>query len=443
MRAMRSASSPLVENPRTGDQSKPAIRHYYLAAAILLVLTAIGIRAFTTLRNPGPRYLRLGDDVPLLAPPAFSDDLAETRERMRSVAEARSAARSSPVSRDAQLRYARTAAGSGDMLSARDGFRATAAKETTPTVEALDGLGRCEQHLGRYEEAAEIYRRLISSQPERAEGYVGLSRALLPQRKRSESLEVLERGAAEVSNPDGRLVLAREFERRGDLARALSLARMDGADSNARLTAARLSFKLEDLRQAIPDLERLTADDPQATEARRYLAAALINPLNPRPDTRRAEHLLLEAAQGKPGDPEALMTLGELYNDERRFRPAEHVLATYLRAVPASGPARLQLARAYRGLGDLKGSEEQRALGRRLTEAARTTERHRTVIGQRPKDARARAALARHLMDSGQFTGALPELQAAVALDPKNRALAAELSGLYRRIGAESVPGAG
>ena len=220
--------------------------------------------------------------------------MEQITQRIRSAAGARSLAQSQPRNREAQLQYGRAAASAGDLLSAREAFRAAAAAETSPRTEALDGFGRCEHHLGRYEAAAAIYGRLIAAKPESVEGYLGLSRALLPLRRRSESLEILERAVAEVPIPNARdrLALAREFEKRGDLARALSIARPSvagpGEVADARLTVARLLFKVQNLSQAMPEFERLVAENPRAGEARRYLAAALINPLNPHPDPARS-----------------------------------------------------------------------------------------------------------------------------------------------------------
>jgi len=416
-----------------------------LRVLLALLLTAaaaclLWLRVSSTLTAPGGGLLSLGSDVPLSPPPPLRDDREAVRQRLSEVA--RGVRDSGRAVRTAG-ELAALAHRAGDPLTALLAYRrALAASPEDPRL--LHGCARCEAYLGLYAQALESASRQIAADPRNPSGSIVKARALVALDRRDEAARALANAeaAASEAGPAALLALAREHEERGDLGRALALASQAAAASpevsRAALDRAELLFKLNRFEEARPVLERHAMADPANGEARRYLAALLMSPANPRRDLRRAEHWLVEAIQQNPDDVAALQMLGELCGDSNRPRQAAYVFRLILEKEPDRASARLQLARALARLGDPGAAREQAALAGRLLQRDQREARLVAMRSQRPGDFATRLALGRHYLHWRQFGKALPELEAAHALAPERSEVRAELSRFFAAVGVRA-----
>jgi len=443
-----------MSHPRAKHRSLPApkttpvprsARVRLILAGLLAILSLgfLGYRAYRTLAPRPPALLRLGEDIPLTPPPPLptDDDRLAMRKRLLRLEPLRAAARARPNDPTTWLDLAREAARQGDLLSARDALHKALRldPQAGPVVE--DALGRCQIRLGLYTQALRTYQNLLPRAPQDAPLYIGLSHAQSFLEQTAAALETLERGARAVPERDipGRLALVAEFERQGVLPRALAEAQAIHADApdqpDAALAVARLLFKLGRLVEARPLLEQLVAAHPDHLAARRYLALVLDSPLLPERDRALAEHILLETVQRDRLNTSAYQHLGEIFQEQKRYRQAAVVYTRLLEVTPDSALGRLQLSRAYTRLGDRRTGEEQRRIAARLL--ARDQAESRLIIrrDRRPTDPQARLALARHYVNAGQLAKAFVELQAAYCLAPESSTPRRELLALYAQIG--------
>ncbi|MGC8666810.1 MAG: tetratricopeptide repeat protein [Chthonomonadales bacterium] len=418
-----------------GVGSKAAVIGAAVLAGIAVVVAGYRIR---TALSRGPVLLRLGDDVPLGPVPPLSNDRDAQRYRLAALQRALAQAQASD-------RAALWTALGGMALQAGDPYAAQIAlkralRPDAANVTALERLGRAQVSLGLFQDAVSTWRALIALEPGRPAGAIELSRTLTVLGRRSDAAAVLEKAEQTLSSTDvaGRGALIREYDRRGELARALQLSRnlveAAPADPGAQFLLAMLLFKTQRLAEAEPLLERLVAGGSRQVQVRRYLAAVLLNPLSPHRDARRAEHLLLEAANLEPGDGGPLLDLATLYAEQGRARAAAHVLTRLLELSPTSATARLQLGHAFGHLGMREAAQTQEELARRLFARNREAEALRTQIDHRPTDASARLAFGLHFMRWGEFGRALPELEAAFCLSMYSSKARNALSAYYRAL---------
>ncbi len=437
-------------------QTTPATRlaFHRLLPAILLVVCGLAFltyRAYQTLvLSRPPARLRLGENVPLTAPPPMpTDDSAALHERLQPLEQMRASVRAHPEDVGAQVDFARKAAAVGDILSSDEAWRAALRHSPQADPVAEEALGRCQLQLGLYTDALHTYQRLLERAPQEAAPYIGLSRAQSALGRNDAAMQTLERAARALSASDarGHLGIAAEFEQHGDLPRALAETQAAHASApdnpDIAVSLAHLLYDLQRLPEAQRLLEPLVAAHPDNNRARRLLAAILNSPLNPHRDPAQAENQLLQALEQNARDPDALQRLGELYQEQGRYRQAAYIYTTLLQVTPDSAAGRLQLASTYARLGDARTGAQQREIARNLIARDREEERLITLRNQRPTDPRTHLTLARHYLRAGQLFKAFTELQSAYALSRGGPEARAELTALYARIGlpAPALPG--
>lgn len=436
---MSSASPPpaSTRSRPVSPQSGRLIRGAALLAC--LVVVALGIRFWRTPARVTPSAaLRLDENVVLTAPPPLPGFSAR---QFRAALEQRQAARTSLSDEDSYRKFARDASLGGDPLTAYLALRAYLRGLSQPSPSVLDASGRLQMQLGLAREAERTYRAVVAKAPQTARGYLGLSRALVVLERRKEAADTLEAGWNALAPGDikGRLDMVEEWEQRGELPRALqAVERLEPQSSSSpeiTLTRARLLFKQHRLNEARQALEPLIAAHPDHGPARTLMAGILASPLLPERNPADAETALLEAIQRNTADIASLSRLGQLYQEQGRLKQAAYIYIQMLAHAPDSPDARLQLARAYALMGNPTGSAEQNLLAQKQLRQRLEEERLTVRRDQKPGDAAARRALARYYMQQGRYDKALPELQAAFALQPRSAAVFRELQTLYAKIG--------
>lgn len=134
-------------------------------------------------------------------------------------------------------------------------------------------------------------------------------------------------------------------------------------------------------------------------------------------EPEKAKPYLEGVVQGQPGSPAAKL-LAQIHVKQGNFDRAIEALDAYLRQHPLDSQASLLLASAHTAQG-------------RHTRAATIL---RTAMQQRPRP-ELQHALGMALMRSGQFAGALTELEAAYKANPKSSAIGSSLAALYLQLG--------
>lgn len=245
------------------------------------------------------------------------------------------------------------------------------------------------------------------------------------------------------------MALARLLRSRGEIGRAIRihqnlLLRLDAESAPGRAALADLAADFRHggfLRRAIASYEDLLAQDPKHREALRALARLYADSR----DFDRAIELerrlaKLEHRNPRPGEAELRVQLAEAARAEGRSADARRAVKQALRRDA-------RCARAWSLLGDLEAERgrskaalsawkrvpvlDPRAGARVLPqleatfaalEKPRDFERFvREILEERPDDARARIALARHLAARGDASEALVELRRVLADRPKDR----------------------
>jgi predicted Zn-dependent protease len=445
---MSPTSRPPASARASSASTHPARRTSLAVLLAFGALLALGVSVWRTQVRPrSSSSLRLDDSVTLASPPPLP---AFSPGDFRLQWEQRQAARQQLTDEASYRKFAREATLSGDPLAAYLALQDYLRGQSDPSPPLLDTLGRVQIQLGLAPDAERTYREVVRKAPEAVRGYLGLSRALMIQERRQEAADTLERGWTTLPPTDmkGHLDLVEEWEQRGELPRALqgaeALHRQTPAPPEVTLTYARLLFKLHRLPEAKQQLEPLVVAQPDNGPARTLLAGVLASPLLPGRDVAVAESALLEAIQHNTADITSLSRLGQLYQEQGRFKQAAYVYTQMLQHAPDSPDARLQLARAYARLSNAALSAEQNALAQqrlrqRLEESRLTVRRD-----QKPMDSSARRALAQYYIKEGRVDRALPELQAASLLSPRSAPVLQELRALYAKIGVPSpVPPGG
>ncbi|MCS6776277.1 MAG: tetratricopeptide repeat protein [Chthonomonadaceae bacterium] len=414
-----------------------------LVTSVILACFAVAALSLLILQRPAPpqpapAVPRQWVTTPLPPPPPPSPPpgLAEVRRRWKQ----RQAMRARLEDARSLRRFTRECIASGDPLTAyltlKEYLRTHPAE---PPV--LDALGRVQLHLGLATGAERTYRQIIGEDPQGAQGYIGLSRALVMQERWQEATHLLESAwnAVPTASIRERLALVQEWEQRGDLPRALqAVQELDRAapdTPDVTMTLARILFKLQRLAEARQELETLIRAQPDNAPAHALLGSILMNPLLAERDFARAEESLLIAVQAHPDDMTSLSRLGQLYMEQGRMPQAANVYTRMLQRAPNLPDARMQLAKAYALMGNPAGSREQTLLARRPLANRLEEERLTIRRDQRPSDANARLTLARYYLQIGDTMKAMAEVQAAALLQPQSEQARREFRTLYARLG--------
>jgi tetratricopeptide (TPR) repeat protein len=423
-------------NGSAGNRQRLLLVSLLLACAVLFA----SYRIRGTLSHPSER-LYLANDVTLTPPPPLpGDDRLELKQKLTALEQPRKTAQASPNDPTAQLKVANEAMDAGDRLSALAGYRK--ALSITPKVDpaVYEAKGQAESDLGLLEDAQKTYQRLISASQESASGYIGLSRTLDLQHKRQDAITALENGISQVpvSDTAGRLEISKQFETFGDAVRALKeaeSARAAAPDSvEAALAVVHLLIKLERPMDARAILDTLRAKHPENTQAKYQLAVAINSPLSAEHSPARVEHLLLEAIQKAPQDLPAYKLLGQIYQEQGRYRQAAYIYTKLLEQAPDSANARLQLSYAYAKLGDANIADQQQQIAKKLLARDQEAAALLVRVHTNPTDPEIHLQLAMHFVEVGMFSRALPELQAAYTLSSASPAIKQGLNLFYQRV---------
>jgi len=136
-------------------------------------------------------------------------------------------------------------------------------------------------------------------------------------------------------------------------------------------------------------------------------------------DLTRAEQLFRQHLRQHPSSAEALSNLGAICSHREQFREAVTFYDRALKANPQLIPVHFNIAVA---------------LGR-LNEYAKAAEHLRMFLKTYPQESRARQLLGLCLTESGDFRGALPELDASYKLNPKDGSILYSLAYANARAG--------
>ncbi len=311
----------------------------------------------------------------------------------------------------------------------REGRLDDAILEFREVVRLNPGLAEAHAKLGviyysrnQFEEAANSFREAVRHKPAlaRAEALLGI--VSMRSGNLAEALPLLEKAVARPPDADlGRqcsLLLMEGYHKLGRLDQALGIARTlladdpDNADllysvyrlhselgsravfdltrlaaGSARLhqVTAEMLESQGDHIQAVDQYRRAVAKDPSLPGIHRALAVALLNADSGQEARTEARKELETELQSNPGDFHSIYELGEIDWSEGRFDEARTKFAMSVDLYPDFVEALIALGKASTRLGDLHG--------------------------------------------------ALPHLERAVRLAPKNEAARYRLSQVYRRLG--------
>jgi predicted O-linked N-acetylglucosamine transferase (SPINDLY family) len=122
----------------------------------------------------------------------------------------------------------------------------------------------------------------------------------------------------------------------------------------ARVLRVNAALKLERWQEAIPDLERLIAAQPQQTKLRRSLSVCWLrigNAFKAQGDSARSEQAYRQAADADPQNFDALYNLGSLILESGRATEALPMLQRVVNDAPKDAAATLGLAEAHIAIG--------------------------------------------------------------------------------------------
>ncbi len=314
-----------------------------------------------------------------------------------------------------------------------------------------ESLNRLAEHPGRVRELKRLHAE-IESRPAVGARETADAATL----RRLEALGYLGAGATieppagELADPKERLPVrdqlteALELSDAGNLGAALSLFdRVLEAEPDNRFALSRSGaalVRLGDLERAIPRLERAVELHPLDVETRSLLADTLLGAGR---FERAVEHWRELAAQ-RPRRARHWSNLGAALGRSGQAAQAVTALERALELEPEAPARRARLAFARHAAGDPGGAvrelsalaadlgperfEHAGALGLLLLELGRLEEARPWLEASRPPEGdfpRARLALARLLLDSGERAGATEALRQGVALEPGLRSLVA------------------
>jgi tetratricopeptide (TPR) repeat protein len=446
-----SHSNPLISNVNSSRREVPPLTSMPVArVGLLLAVAGLAIVVLIVRTRVATRQaslpLRLSDSVQLSAPPPLqSGDLEALKTRLAALDPLKQRAR--PGSRDtnALAELGAAALDAGDNFTARSALASIERPELASNPVLRDALGSCLTSLAQFDEAAQVYRAYVRRNPSDLTGYLGLSSALLALGRRTESAAAMESASAALSPNDigSRLKLSAAFDERTETPLALAEANKALAaapsDPGVLISVARLQYKLSHPREARDLAVRALRLAPENGIAHRLLGDLAADTLVPGSDPAVAEDQYLRALQYAPGDTKSLEALATLLLSQRRYRQAAYIALTWVSAAPSSGSARMLLARALQGLGDVNSSKQQSlALG--LLAAERKVGQMSAFRSQRPRDAHVRVQLAQALRESGRLSAALQEAQAAFCLSPESPDARAELTAIYGSVGIPMPP---
>lgn len=321
----------------------------------------------------------------------------------------------SPENAPARLRLAEVELTDGRLEEAAAGFRPVLEEEGYAAA-AHYGLGRVELARGDAAEALTHFDAALALEPEAGVVHHSRGLALRQLGRLDEAREALARPAnAEVAFPDP---LA---ERLATLAESAGAFLQRG---NRALVAGRLD-------EAVAAYRRAVEADPEAVEARRNLALALLR----HGDAKAA----VEALQaGLAHDPQRVWLHFDLGNAYLAAGEPELAVGAFQRAVELVGDftdARFNLANTLVSLGRWQEAAEQleAVLGEqpdnprarylaamalhRTGHSQEAAERLAALVAERPTDATAREGLATVLADSHRIARARQVYEEALALD--------------------------
>jgi arylsulfatase A-like enzyme/tetratricopeptide (TPR) repeat protein len=321
---------------------------------------------------------RLGQVDRELQTPSAVD--AETRERLASLGYVGSTgtSSSSPTRADPktrvdvvnQLRRAQALLATGDLAAAVTALQSLVAAEPG-LVDAWDWLGRALERLGRTEDALAAYRDAIA----RVDGpsLLALRAATLYLRagRLDEAAAHAELGRA-ADPAEATLILAQVAKRRGDLDRALVLARSAVAESDTRfgpqLTLADVLIARREWEEALAWIERVDEayaardrPDPALIRGLEFLRGQVYANLG---EAERAEQAFRSEIEANPRDPQSYTHLAVLYTLMGRAPDAAAVLRELTAALPVP-LAYAEAARTAGVLGDAATARELLREGRR------------------------------------------------------------------------------
>jgi len=305
----------------------------------------------------------------------------------------------------------------------------------------MDEQGRCYLGLGLYKQALLLYGQLLSRQPQAAPVYVGLSRAQAHLGQTAEAIRTLNRGIRVVpaDSVDDQVSLASILKSDHEYLPALAAAQAAYAhapdDPQVALILADILSQLQRYPEERALLDTLLARQPGNAAVHAYLASLLENPLNPQRDLRQAEQQYQQALQDGATDAQIYAHLGALYKEQERYREAAAIFIRMLQINPDSTAGRLQLADAYLRMGDRRQGQAQQEIAQRLVARDQAETHLLAQIDRSPSDPQARLALGRHYLDAGQYSHALPVLQAAYLLAPSSGQTRRMLALLYQKLG--------
>lgn len=261
------------------------------------------------------------------------------------------------------------------------------------SIEAWRQRASVEHAVGNLSEALDAYKRVIDQQPGNLE--VRIARAGL----------FIDLGR----NPDA----AKELEAIRSLSR-----KEDPRAAYLRALLAEREGKREDARAALRDVTELI--DPVPLDFIRYRPQVLM--LNGLAhfglDQREKARVYLEAFHRVQGNTAASKLLAQVYLKENKPERAADVLETYLRARPGDGQAMILIAAALMQ----RGQHARAVTFMKQALQSRDAPEYRTVLGF-------------GLLRGGQAASAIPELEAALKLNPGQSQAATTLIQLYLRSG--------
>ncbi|MFQ5723792.1 MAG: tetratricopeptide repeat protein [Terriglobia bacterium] len=280
--------------------------------------------------------------------------------------------------------------------------------EQPGTVRALFNLAYCYSQLGRPADAIDMYRETLEVDPELVPAHLNLALLLYDDGQQEAAAEELQR-----------------------------VLELDPENYRAHLFTATLLEESGEKEQAREHYRRAAALDPQQAEPRRRLLALLLE----QEDWAGAETVLAELLALQPQETKWLRLRGDLLVRQEKTAAALAAYEDYLTQEPQDFEIRLAVARLYRqqgkleeALAHLRALEEQAppnnpaaSEGRQwradiLVELERWPEAialYRQALARHPAHAALHAGLGYALLKNRQYQEAIPELVAALQLEPE------------------------
>ena len=312
-----------------------------------------------------------------------------------------------------------------DCARAVDHF-AKARRETEGNEAGAARYGHCLLNLGRAEQAAEVFQKVVERQPANAAARYNLAVAEVEASRWREAIATLALlTIGEKASPEALNLLATAQEGAGDVEAAVAAlrkaAQLAPQDERHYLDLAALCLKHDAVPLALEITDVGLANIPGSARlfAMRGIVRAQLG------ENEKASADFEQASRLEPDQAYGSVGLSVLLSQGNRFEGASALLREKVRQAPGDATLNYLLADALLREG----------AGPELTEFGEARQVLLRAVRAKPDFARARALLGKLYLQAGETSKAAAELQLALRQEPGNRRALNQLVVALRQLG--------